>query len=224
MTQHAAADRPFPRLRSGAARRAPFFIVVTMLLCALTLAPGTRTSAMCRAVVRLVGPQRTRLRLAHLPDVCYSDIQYLWLGRDIDRHVFPYVNGGYDPVTERLSGGALEYPVLTGLAIYLAAGPSATDADFLFWSAVLLAMAGLLTAALLAWLAGLVPGGSRLLRHWCCTQFHNWDLFAVCASVVAFWALLRAGGTARTAGSARCGRWWWPRSPWASVGPSSCTR
>ena len=26
--------------------------------------------------------------------VCYSDIQFLWLGRDIDKHVFPYVNGG----------------------------------------------------------------------------------------------------------------------------------
>ena len=26
-------------------------------------------------------------------DVCYSDIQHLWIGRDIDRHVFPYVDG-----------------------------------------------------------------------------------------------------------------------------------
>lgn len=29
--------------------------------------------------------------------VCYSDIQFLWLGRDVNLHVFPYVTGGSTP-------------------------------------------------------------------------------------------------------------------------------
>lgn len=27
-------------------------------------------------------------------DLCYSDIQQMWLGRDINLHVFPYIHGG----------------------------------------------------------------------------------------------------------------------------------
>jgi hypothetical protein len=182
------------RFRSAAARRTPVFVVVTMLLCALTLGAGYANKARC------VGPSFDSLgrsepdfavRIAR--DVCYSDIQYLWIGRDIDRHVFPYIHGGYDPASEQLFGGALEYPVLTGMAIHLAAWPSTTDGDFLFFSAVLLAVAGLLTAALLAWLAGLRSWWFALAPPLVLYAFHNWDLFAVCATVVAFWVLLRAG-------------------------------
>ena len=73
-------------------------VSVTMLLCALTLCAGYANK------VRCVGPSFDALgrsepdyavRIAR--DVCYSDIQYLWIGRDIDRHVFPYVSGGYNP-------------------------------------------------------------------------------------------------------------------------------
>ena len=47
-------------------------------------------------------------------DFCYSDIQYLWLDRDIDKHVFPYVHGGITPPPDsKLTGGTVEYPVLT---------------------------------------------------------------------------------------------------------------
>src|SRR6478735_1936200 len=196
MSQPAPADlagSSLPaRFRADAARRAPSFVLVTMLLCALTLGAGYANKARC------VGPSFDSfgrsgpdfgVRIAR--DVCYSDIQYLWIGRDIDRHVFPYVNGRYDPVSEQLFGGALEYPVLTGMAIYLAAWPSSTDGDFLFWSAVLLAAAGLLTAAVLAWLAGLRSWWFALAPPLVLYAFHNWDLFAVCATVVAFWALLR---------------------------------
>ena len=45
--------------------------------------------------------------------MCYSDIQKLWLGRDIDRHIFPYVTGSITPDGE-LHGGTVEYPVLSG--------------------------------------------------------------------------------------------------------------
>jgi hypothetical protein len=174
-------------------QRTPVFVLITTLLCALTLGFGAANKARC------VGPSFDSLgrstpdygtRIAR--DVCYSDIQHLWIGRDIDRHVFPYVNGGFDAGTEQLYGGAVEYPVLTGMAIYLAAIPSSTDGEFLLWSAVLLAVAGLLTAALLAWLAGLRSWWYALAPPLVLYAFHNWDLFAVCASVVACWALLRA--------------------------------
>lgn len=164
-----------------------------MLLCLLTLAAGYANKARC------VGPSFDSsgrsgpdygARIAR--DVCYSDIQHLWIGRDIDRHVFPYVHGGYDPLTEQLYGGSVEYPVLTGLAIFLAATPSSTDGDFLFWSALMLAVAGLLTAAMLAWLAGLRSWWFALAPPLVLYAFHNWDLFAVCSTVFACWALLRA--------------------------------
>ena len=52
-------------------------------------------------------------------DLCYSDIQYLWLDRDIDKHVFPYVHGGITPPPDsKLTGGTVEYPVLTGLLMW----------------------------------------------------------------------------------------------------------
>ncbi len=193
--------------RAAVAQRGPAFVLITMLLCALTLGAGYANK------VRCVGPSFDSLgrstpdygtRIAR--DVCYSDIQYLWIGRDIDRHVFPYVNGGYNAATEQLYGGAVEYPVLTGMAIYLAAIPSSTDGQFLFWSAVLLAVAGLLTAALLAWLAGLRSWWFALAPPLVLYAFHNWDLFAVCATVVAFWALLQ-GEPGDRLGSAAAARW-----------------
>ena len=179
-------------VRAAVTRSRTAFVLVTTLLCALTLGLGYANK------VRCVGPEFDSLgrsepdytvRVAR--DVCYSDIQQLWIGRDIDRHVFPYLSGGYNPATEQLYGGAVEYPVLTGMAIYLAAAPSSDDGQFLLWSAVLLAVAGLLSAALLAWLAGLRSWWFALAPPLVLYAFHNWDLFAVGATVVACWALLR---------------------------------
>ncbi len=164
-----------------------------MLLCALTLGLGYANKARC------IGPEFDSLgrstpdlgvRVAR--DVCYSDIQYLWVGREVDKHVFPYVSGGYNPTSKTLFGGSLEYPVLTGLAIWVAAAPSSTDGDFLLYSALLLGLAGLLTAALLAWLSGLRSWWYALAPPLVLYAFHNWDLFSVAATVVAFWLLLRA--------------------------------
>ena len=73
-------------------------------------------------------------------DLCYSDIQYLWLDRDIDKHVFPYVHGGITPPPDsKLTGGTVEYPVLTGLLMWAGAFFAHNDGEFLLYSALLMA-------------------------------------------------------------------------------------
>ena len=181
------------RLRSAAARRTPAFVGVSVLLCALTLAVGYANKARCIGPeYDITGRSTPDYGVRITRDVCYSDIQYLWIGRDIDDHVFPYVHGGYDAARGELYGGAVEYPVLTGVAIWLAALPSDTDGDFLTFSALLLSIAGLLSAALLAWLAGLRSWWFALAPPLVLYAFHNWDLFAVACTVLACWVLLRA--------------------------------
>ena len=121
-------------------------------------------------------------------DVCYSDIQELWLGRDIDKHVFPYVTGSITP-DGKLHGGSVEYPVLTGLLIWAGAYFAHDDGGFLFGSALLMAPFGLLTGWLLGRLAGwraLVWAlGPPLVLY----AFHNWDLPVVACAVGAVYAV-----------------------------------
>ncbi|GAA2335244.1 hypothetical protein GCM10009854_08860 [Saccharopolyspora halophila] len=123
-------------------------------------------------------------------DVCYSDIQNLWIGRDIDRHVFPYVHGGIDS-DGSLYGGVVEYPVLTGLLIWLGAFFVHTDAGFLLASALLMAPFGLAVAwwlgRLSRWRALLWALGPPLVFY----AFHNWDLPVVACAVAAVYVMHR---------------------------------
>ncbi|MFC7618372.1 glycosyltransferase family 87 protein [Actinokineospora soli] len=126
-------------------------------------------------------------------DACYSDIQYLWIGRDIDRHVFPYVHGGINDRGE-LTGGAVEYPVLTGLLIWAGALFAQTDAGFLLGSALLMAPFGLATA----WLLGRLSRWRALI--WALSPplvlyaFHNWELPVVACAVAAVYVVHRGWG------------------------------
>ncbi|MFH5231820.1 hypothetical protein [Antrihabitans spumae] len=119
---------------------------------------------------------------------CYSDIQYLWLGRDINNHVFPYIDGG---ITSggALTGGTVEYPVLSGALMWLGATGAHNDAQFLLNSALLLAPFALLTAWMLGRLAGraalLWSIGSPLVLY----AFHNWELPVVLTSVGAIFLM-----------------------------------
>ncbi|QNG55504.1 DUF2029 domain-containing protein [Pseudonocardia petroleophila] len=126
-------------------------------------------------------------------DVCYSDIQYLWLGRDVDKHVFPYVSGSITP-DGRLVGGVVEYPVLTGLLIWAGAYFADTDGAFLLASAVLMAPFGLLTGWMLGrlarWRALLWAVGPPLVLY----AFHNWDLPVVACAVGAIYVVHGRGG------------------------------
>ncbi|SFP84184.1 Uncharacterized membrane protein [Amycolatopsis arida] len=174
--------------------------VVLVLLCGLTLLLGFANKDRC------TGPEfdeRGRSTPGYaertFADACYSDIQFLWLGRHIDRHTFPYVHG--ELVDGQLVGGALEYPVLTGLLMWTAGHFASTDAGFLLASALLLAPFGLLAAWLLGrlsgWRALLWAVGPPLVLY----AFHNWDLPAVAATVAAFAVVFLGRGTLRTRGT-----------------------
>ena len=119
-------------------------------------------------------------------DLCYSDIQYLWLDRDIDKHVFPYVHGGITPPPDsKLTGGTVEYPVLTGLLMWVGAMFAHNDGEFLLYSALLMAPFGLVTGWMLAklarWRALAWALGPPLFLY----AFHNWDLPVVACAVAA---------------------------------------
>ncbi|HEY0454099.1 MAG TPA: hypothetical protein VGD70_33735 [Actinophytocola sp.] len=126
-------------------------------------------------------------------DVCYSDIQFLWIGRDIDRHVFPYVDGKLTEDGQPV-GGVVEYPVLTGLIIWASALFAHTDAQFLLLSALVLSPFGLCTAWLLGRLAGwralLWAIGPPLVMY----AFHNWELPVVLCAVAAVYVVHHGWG------------------------------
>jgi uncharacterized membrane protein len=123
-------------------------------------------------------------------DLCYSDIQYLWLDRDIDKHVFPYIHGGITPPPDsKLTGGAVEYPVLTGLLMWAGAFFAHNDGEFLLYSALLMAPFGLLTGWMLGrlarWRALVWALGPPLYLY----AFHNWDLPVVACAVAAVYVM-----------------------------------
>lgn len=173
-----------------------FALALTVFLCGVTLLLGFANKDRC------TGPQFDSLGRSE-PDVtkrarmdaCYSDIQYLWVGRDIDKHVFPYVHGGINAKGE-LTGGTVEYPVLTGVVIWLGALFADTDAGFLLGSAILMAPFGLLTAWMLGkltrWRALLWAIGPPLVLY----AFHNWELPVVLCAVAAVYVMHRGWGRA----------------------------
>lgn len=165
-----------------------------VLLCGLTLLGGYANKDRCTGPsFDQWGRSEPNFKQRIYGDVCYSDIQYLWIGRDIDRHVFPYVHGKITDGGE-LVGGSVEYPVLTGLLIWAGAIFAHNDAQFLLDSALLLAPFGLLTAWLLGklarWRALLWAIGPPLILY----AFHNWDMAAALCSVAAVYVVHRGWG------------------------------
>ncbi len=122
---------------------------------------------------------------------CYSDLQFLWIGRDINNHVFPYIHGGItsDGV---LYGGVVEYPVLSGLLMYFGAIGAHTDTEFFQHSALILLPFGILITVLLGlmtrWRALLWAATPPLILY----SFHNWEL-PVVATVVGAVAVMHFG-------------------------------
>jgi hypothetical protein len=164
-------------------------LAVIVLLSGLTMLLGYENKARC------VGPEfdasgrsAPDYELRQNRDVCYSDIQHLWIGRDIDKHVFPYVSGSITP-DGQLVGGSVEYPVLTGLLIWAGALAADTDGGYLLGSALLMAPFGLLTAFLLGrltrWRALVWSLGPPVVLY----AFHNWDLPVVACAVAAVFVM-----------------------------------
>ncbi|MDF0529450.1 hypothetical protein P0W64_21490 [Tsukamurella sp. 8F] len=116
--------------------------------------------------------------------ICYSDIQFLWVGREINNHVFPYLTGWIDG-QGHLQGGAIEYPVLSGLLYWLGAIGVHNDEQYLLHMSLILAPFGLLTGWVLAKLSG------RTALLWALTPplamyaFHNVELPVVAVATVA---------------------------------------
>ena len=130
------------------------------------------------------------------PVTCYSDVLELFTSRQLASASFPYVGG-------RLEGGApvdtFEYPVLTGVFVWLTAQPAAGRTSYLLLSALALAPFALLVAWQLSRMVGtralLFAAAPALVLY----ALHNWDLLAVAATSSALWA------------------WWRGRSGWAAV-------
>jgi uncharacterized membrane protein len=166
---------------------------LAVVTCAFTVILGYLNKARCAGAPFDPAGRSRIFDVAKDSSVCYSDIQYLWLGRDINHHVFPYVDGSITP-HGTLVGGTVEYPVLSGALMWLGALGARDDAAFLRDSALLLGPFALLTA----WLLGRMAGRAALL--WSASPplvlyaFHNWELPAVATSAAACWVM-------------RCGPW-----------------
>ncbi len=144
----------------------------------------------CVAVLTLAGYLLKAQCIGHYNELrdknlCSNDIQVLYFLRDMQHHPFPYVNG--DLVDHQLVGGALEYPVLTGLFAWVPALFVDNDGDYLQLTALLLVPFTFLTTWMLGrmarWRALLYALAPPLVWY----SFHNWDLLVVCATVAAFY-------------------------------------
>jgi hypothetical protein len=169
-------------------------LIVLTVLCGVTLILGFINKDRCTGPrFDQYGRSQPDFDKRRYQDVCYSDIQTLWIGRDIDRHVFPYVHGKLTDDGQPV-GGVVEYPVLTGVFIWASAIFAHTDADFLLYSALLLAPFGLATA----WLLGRMSGWRALL--WAIGPplvlyaFHNWELPVVLCATAAFYVVHHGWG------------------------------
>ncbi|MGN2635196.1 DUF2029 domain-containing protein [Nocardia takedensis] len=164
------------------------FALAILLLCAVTLALGYANKARCATGPVDDSGRSAAFEVRKDAEVCYSDIQLLWIGRDIDNHVFPYIGGG---ITDdgTLTGGAVEYPVLSGVLMWVGAIGAETDAQFLAYTALLLAPFALLIAWLLYRMAGraalLWAAGPPLVLY----AFHNWELPVVATAVAAIYVV-----------------------------------
>jgi hypothetical protein len=126
--------------------------------------------------------------------LCYSDVQQLWVGRGVREHTFPYLHGKLVPSDQpqgNLVGGAVEYPIVTGVFMWFAGLFASDDGGYLKVTALLLAPFGLLTAGILARLSGrrafIWAAAPALVLY----SVHNWDFLATACVAGAVWAWSR---------------------------------
>ena len=117
------------------------------------------------------------------PDVyikmCYSDLTALYGARDIDQKVWPYES----------SENAIEYPVITGVVIWLTSLPVSTYLSFFYFNAFLLA---LLFIGSIFLLYRIRPEFAPLLAFSPAvigSLYINWDMWAVIGALLAIYLL-----------------------------------
>jgi uncharacterized membrane protein len=171
-------------------------VVVAVAGCLLFLALGFGFKAAC---MDDFGNDAYRI-------TCYNDLQPLFASRLFDTdgdRVFPYINADETDVDgdggSDLVNGAIEYPVLTGVFMYLSGLLADDPNSFLSWSAFFLFPFGLIVAYMLArmtaWRALLWSFAPAIILY----SFHNWDLLVVAAAVGGIYL-------------------WWKKEPiWAAV-------
>lgn len=155
-------------------------MLVVVAACLVTLSAGATLKTEC------TGPAAS-----WRSQLCYNDIEPLYTLRGIDREVFPYLHARLTPAGVG-SHGFNEYPVLTGLYMWLAGLPVSGQRAYLFVSMIGLAACALLSATLLARMAGLRALYFAAAPPLALYAFHNWDLLAVAAATVGL-ALWRGG-------------------------------
>jgi uncharacterized membrane protein len=152
-------------------------IAVTLAACSAALLAGL-TLKYCP-----VPPKR------HISLLCFSDLKLFYESRGIAQMPFPYVHGGIQGT--QLLPGSLEYPVMTGIFIWLMVKPAWSPNSYLVISAMVLGPLALLVSYLLArmsrWRALLYAAAPALALY----AFQNWDLLAVAPTVVGLWCWSR---------------------------------
>lgn len=165
-------------------------VLVGTVVCAVALLAGFFHKHRCVGpIFDAAGRSGPNWRVRINADLCYSDIQQLWLGRDVNLHVFPYVHGSLT-ASGQLTGGSVGYPVLTGLFMWLGGLGSHNDGQFLAHSALLLAPFGLVTAVLLFAAAGHRGWWYALAPALVTYGFFNWDLIPVACTTAGCAAML----------------------------------
>lgn len=152
-------------------------VAVVVLAMVIDLAAAFGTKAPC-----LTGPAG-----GGGASYCYSDIQSLFVLRHLSDHVFPYVHGNY--VTSGtgsvfLTRGEVEYPVLTGVFMWIAALAVHSPGAYFVVSALLLAPFGIASAWLLAKMCGARALFFAAAPAVALYGFINWDLISIALAVV----------------------------------------
>ncbi|MDQ3963501.1 MAG: glycosyltransferase 87 family protein [Actinomycetota bacterium] len=151
-----------------------------MIACCLTVAAGFLLKGRCLGPTAFATGDQYR-------GLCYNDIQPLYGIRDVHTDTFPYVNAEFTGDFQYVNGG-LEYPVLTGVFMWVA-GLLVDDADsYLRVNALLMAPMALVGAYLLARMAGWRALMYAVAPPLVWYAFHNWDIPSVAATIAGLWA------------------------------------
>lgn len=118
---------------------------------------------------------------------CYNDLVPQYAGRNFDQPGLPYWD--FEPPERH----AVEYPVVVGMTEWLAARNVDSAAGFFVKNALLLSIVAGCTLALLL---GMHRPPRQILRFAAAPSlvwgaFHNWDLYPVLFTVLAFWCFER---------------------------------